>query len=419
MYLNIDLLKLTTIFSFIVVFSGCALLGLEEEEEEASTSSNSSGSTTSDDNDGAGNSQTYDSKISAFSNHTCIILSNGTVKCWGIGLAGAQGDGSSTVRVTIPVTASGVSGAVDIATGWETSCALLSDYSVKCWGGNTTGSFGDGTIENTSTPVNVSSLSSLDIRSLTGGYSHICGLLNGTQPRCWGDGNGGQLGDGNNGFICPGGDGCWDTPPVSPTGISSVSSIAPGNSHTCFLLDSSNTVKCTGVNSAGQLGDGTTTNTTTPVQVSGLSGVAALATGYDHTCALLSDKTVKCWGENDDGQLGDGSNTSRSTPVLVDSLSNVTTLAAGAGHTCALLSDKTVKCWGKNDNGQLGDGSNTSRNTPVEVSSLSDAAALVAGADHTCALLVDDTVKCWGGNTWGQLGNNSTNSSSVPVSVSL
>ena len=368
MYLNINLLKLITIFSFIVVFSGCALLGLEEEEE-TSTSSNSSSSTTSNDNDGAGDSQTYDSKISAFSNHTCLILSDGTVKCWGIGVDGAQGDGSSTVRVTIPVTASGVSGAIDIATGGKTSCALLSDYSVKCWGSNITGSFGDGTIENTSTPVDVASLSSFGIRSLTGGYTHICGLLNGTQPQCWGDGDGGQLGDGNNSSICPGGDGCWDTPPVSPTGIASASSIAPGNDHTCFLLDSSNTVKCTGDNSAGQLGDGTTTNATTPVQVSGLSGVAAIATGYDHTCALLSDKTVKCWGKNDDGQLGDGSN--------------------------------------------------TSSNTPVEASSLSDAAALVAGADHTCALLSDKTVKCWGRNNWGQLGNNSTNSSSVPVSVSL
>ena len=114
MYLNINLLKLITIFSFIVVFSGCALLGLEEEE--TSTSSNSSSSTTSNDNDGAWDSQTYDSKISAFSNHTCLILSDGTVKCWGIGLAGAQGDGSSTVRVIIPVTASGVSSAIDIAT---------------------------------------------------------------------------------------------------------------------------------------------------------------------------------------------------------------------------------------------------------------------------------------------------------------
>jgi alpha-tubulin suppressor-like RCC1 family protein len=210
---------------------------------------------------------------------------------------------------------------------------------------------------------------------------------------------------------------------ISQIGVMSFNgSISAGYYYTCALL-STGAVKCWGSNLYGQLGDGSTTQSLTPVSVPSLSsGVTAIAAGERHTCALLSTGAVKCWGYNDNGQLGDGSAASvtpRTTPVDVSTLSSgVTAISTGSYHTCALLSTGAAKCWGKNTSGRLGNGSNTASLTPVSVSTLSSGViAIAAGERHTCAVLNTGAVKCWGYNVSGQLGDGSTTQSFTPVGV--
>jgi len=347
--------------------------------------------------------------LAAGGQHTCALLGSGGVQCWGYNTSGQLGDGTTTNRST-PVSVSGLSsGVIAITAGLYHTCALLSSSGVMCWGSGS-GQLGDGTFADRLTPVHVVGLTS-GVQAVRAGETHTCALLSGGGVQCWGSNRYGQLGDGTTERRYT---------PVPVSGLASgVQAIATGSNHTCALLSDSGAM-CWGWNTDGQLGDSTVTDRHTPVHVSSLSsGVQAITAGYMHTCALLGTGGVMCWGRNNEGQLGDGTMTQRTTPVSVRSLTGgVRALAAGVWHTCALLSDSGAMCWGYNLYGQLGDGTVTDRHTPVHVSSLSSGVqGIAAGFYHMCALLAGG-VQCWGWNREGQLGDGSTTNRITPVSVS-
>lgn len=213
--------------------------------------------------------------------------------------------------------------------------------------------------------------------------------------------------------------GCFSLLPV----FAGAAVLAVGDGHT-VVVKNDGTVLTWGGNSLGQLGNGTTVNTNTPVQASGLTGMTAVAAGPSQTIALKSDGTVWAWGYNGLGQLGNGSSTNSSTAVKVSGLTGVTEIAAGQYHMMALKSDGTVWAWGANNWGQLGNvtastctsaaGSSYDCSTiPLQITALSGISAIAAGADHTLALKSDGTVWAWGANVNGQLGNGKITFGSV------
>jgi alpha-tubulin suppressor-like RCC1 family protein len=286
-----------------------------------------------------------------------------------------------------------------ISAGSAHTCAVTPSGGAKCWGYNSYGQLGDGTTVNKTTPVDVLGLTA-GVASIDAGGSHTCALTTAGGAKCWGSNGNGQLGDNST---------TQRKTPIDVLGLTAgVASIDAGSSHTCALTTAGG-AKCWGYNGQGQLGDGSAIQRTSPGNVSGLtSGVTILAVGYAHACVVTTVGAVKCWG----------SNYSLSPGSVAGLASGVASLAAGDGHTCAVTAAGGAKCWGANAYGQLGDNSTTNRWSPGDVAGLtSGVSRLTAGTRHTCALMVAGDVKCWGSNADGQLGDNSTITRYGPVPV--
>lgn len=325
--------------------------------------------------------------------------------------------------------------------GFNHTCALLSGGIVKCWGNNIHGQLGLGDTETRGdAPGEMgASLPPVDlgagavVTALAAGDQHTCALLVGGVVKCWGNGFFGQLGLGD---TEPRGDEAGEMgdalPPVDLGPGLTATAISASGLHTCALL-SNGAVKCWGYDALGQLGLGTTAWVgDEPGELAASPGVdlgqgvvaVAVATSYDHSCALLSGGAVKCWGDNASGQLGLGDTLSRGDEPgeMGDALPaaqlgpGVTAVSITAGYatTCALLSSGAVKCWGLNNGGQLGLGDIQNRGDAsgemgdallaVDLGQGVTALSVVAAHDHVCALLSSGAVKCWGSNDHGHLG---------------
>lgn len=291
------------------------------------------------------------------------------------------------------------------------SFARMSDGSVRSWGGNTSGELADGTTTSRSMAAAVASLAGA--AAIAPGNQHACARDAGGTVRCWGDATFGQTGLG----VTTG-----RTDPGAIAGLAGVVQLVSGGYHSCALL-ADGTVQCWGMGQFGQLGatpggsclDGSYACATSPIGVA-ITGVAQLALGNAHSCALTTAGTVQCWGVGQYGQLGawDTGDTCadpgrealpcRRTPAEVPGLTGVAEIGLGDAHTCARLTDGTVRCLGNGRLGQLGDGAMTSRAEPVTVVGLSGVTQIAVGSSHACALRTDGTVWCWGGGYLGNLG---------------
>jgi alpha-tubulin suppressor-like RCC1 family protein len=347
------------------------------------------------------------------SSHTCVRQTDGSLWCWGNNSAGQLGDGTMQDKSSpVQVTALGMDVA-EVAAGLDHTCARKTDGTLWCWGGNSAGQLGDGTMNDRSSPVQVVKLGT-EVAEVVASASHTCARKTDGSLWCWGSNSAGKLGDGTT------------VGKLTPTQIASlgtsVAQIAASAYHTC-ARKTDGSLWCWGLNLYGQLGDGTTANKPSPTQVTSLgTNVAEVAVGTSHTCARQTDGSLWCWGLNSDGQLGDGTTDGKSSPVLIMSLAPTTAeIAAGAYHTCARQADGSLWCWGLNADGQLGDGTTNSKPSPTGLPALNaNVAEVVGGADHTCARKTDGTLWCWGNNDAGQLGDGTLASPSTsPKRLSL
>jgi alpha-tubulin suppressor-like RCC1 family protein len=353
--------------------------------------------------------------IAAGGGHTCALLINRRVGCWGRNDRGQVGDGTTShARSPVQVFAfGGLFGvqAIALAAGGAHTCAVAAyDGMLFCWGAGTFGQLGTGLLRDEPDAVAVAGLSR--VAAVVAGRQHTCALLADGSGRCWGDNEHGQLGHA---------DSPRSLTPTPVAGLVHAAALTAGARHGCALL-ADGRVRCWGRNADGEQGNGVRDGTRAASTVLGSGGsvmARAVVVGGHHSCALRANGSVACWGRNDFGQVGNGGFDPQLLPAAVPGLSQVLAVAAGGRHSCALVADGSVHCWGANDRGQLGDGTLTARPVPVPVVGVEQALAVTAGGEHSCALLSNMRAVCWGANGSGQLGDGSLIDRLTAVAVAI
>jgi len=345
-------------------------------------------------------------RLTMTSRHACVLLQNETVRCWGA----STGNGA-TSNSSLPITIAGVSTATQVAAGGAHSCALLADTTVRCWGSRNFGQFGDGTLGGFGTAgVPVIGLS--NAVDLFAGGTHSCVRKSDGTRHCWGGNVYRQAGNARPGLALA---------PADVFGLSAVVDVTAGTDFACAAVDAGG-ARCWGQNNSGQLGNGqagVSEHLGIPTTVLQLPSATKISSGNQFSCAIPLDGTVRCWGSGVFGNLGNGASQTSLTPVQVTGITNASRISAGSSsHACAILLDGGLRCWGANGNGQLGNGGTSNSNLPVVPEGLTSIVSVASGPRFTCAVASGGAAHCWGTNGNGQLGNGTTVQSLVPVSVS-
>lgn len=362
-------------------------------------------------------------QLSLGANHSCLLRDDGTVYCWGDNTDGKLGDGTTIAR-SVPTAVQGLpTGAVSIGAGEYHTCAVLKDDSVWCWGGNDAYELGLGTNTMTSSPTPVRVLTTSDLpdggqtdpvplaaRSLAVGGAHTCAVSDGT-ALCWGENQ-----SGGHGGQCGRDPALYDDVRLARAvvGLGGVIEVSTGDEFTCARKDDSS-VWCWGVNANGELGNGGT-DSFVPVG-NGLTSVKSIEAGDEHVCVQKADSSVWCWGYGGAGSIGNGSFEDQKTPTRITSATSVYS-GGTAFVTCVVDAAGSMYCWGGNDSRQTATAStadNVVVPTPTTLVTVSRAAL---GAKHGCATTLDGALWCWGSNEEGQLGIGSAGPiRAVPVRV--
>ncbi len=333
--------------------------------------------------------------------HSCVVLRDRTVRCWGWNYDGQLGDGTRSGH-NAPIVVQGLRDIVEVRAGWDFSCARASGGAVHCWGENDYGQLGDGDRHTRATPVSVVGIR--DARQITVGETHACALRAGGAVSCWGENEFGELGDGTT---------TLRTRPVAARFGRGVTELSAGDGGTCGLHEDGR-VTC-----AGWLARGST-----PARVQGLPvGVVDVAIAKNFACANTVDDEPRCWGEGFVGQLG-GENAAAGellVPRPIAGLRAVSQVSLGRRGGCAVRRDGQLWCWGR-----VGLAARQSRDSdevigrpPHRVASLEGVVQVSVGDDFVCARMNAGGVCCFGGGNNGQLGHNATSDASedAPVAV--
>jgi alpha-tubulin suppressor-like RCC1 family protein len=334
-----------------------------------------------------------------------FLMTDGTVRTCGENNWGQCGLGT-TSTISTPTQISGISSAVAVASGTQHIAIVMADGTVFCAGRGDAGMLGNGTVVGSSTPVQALNISTAT--AVACGDKHTIVLLQNGTVWAWGVGTNGQLGDNQNTTTT--------ATPVQVWNISSSATAVAAGRYWSMVLLTDGTIRTFGRGVDAQHGDGTTLNSSTPVQVANISTATGIACGAGHGLAVLSNGTVWSWGRGSNGQLGNNSTTTASTPVQVWTISSLATaVAAGRYHSVALSSDGTVRSFGQNSRYQLGLGDATQRNTPVAISGVTSATKVSSIRYGSGLVLTDGTCRTCGQNTNGQLGDGTTNLPNTPI----
>jgi alpha-tubulin suppressor-like RCC1 family protein/plastocyanin len=333
------------------------------------------------------------SQVSLFEKHGCAVSSDNRAFCWGRNSSGQLGDATTTMR-RVPVAVRGGLQFRQISTGVSHTCAVTTTNLAYCWGNNGRGHLGDGTTTRRLMPVRV--MGGLAFREVTAGTKHTCGVTTANVVYCWGDNASGQLGAGTTGGM--------QLTPRRIAGTLQIRQVSAGSQHTCGV-STQDRIHCWGLNSSGQLGDGTTTNRPRAVQVAGSLTFSQVGTGRLHTCAVGLDRLAYCWGSG-----------LQPTPMAADAALRFRQVDGGLRHTCGVTPADKARCWGNNESDQLGTGRfNTT--APEAVLTTLEFRQITGGYTSTCSVTPDSFVYCWGSNEEGELGTGDNRRHVVPAPV--